>query len=408
MSRDAAKVRDEQLLGRLQQLADTTNNEFGNSLVFLEGSSSRWNDSEVIPTGSLSLDMAIGIGGWPRGRVIEIFGEYSSGKTTLALHSVREAQMMGIPVMYIDAENALDPRYMRKLGVDPEAILINQPSSLQNAIDLIKHVCASAPDIGDDGMLIVLDSIPALAPMEVLDTDAEQQFIGLAARYWSNHLPGIVQSLRKNNVTLIMINQVRATMNMYTPAADSTPGGKALKFNYSIRAQVKRQVDGKGDAEGSKGQTTSVKIVKNKVGSPFREASYYLPSGLPIDYDEEAVDVGIEYGIVWADTKIEDGEEIDKNGWFTYKFRPGDLDAIREDEREGWAESGNNPENFESEFHDDDFGISVYRLGPMKGKLAEYPRLIDRIREHVLEVLNEGDEIIDPDSEDEIARDEQD
>lgn len=423
----SATMPSKEMKSRLRALADETNEARGPSLVYLDGTSARWPDEKIIPTGSLSLDMTLGIGGWPRGRIIELYGEYSSGKTTLALHTVREAQLLGMTVVYIDAENALDPVYMRKLGVNPELMLISQPDSLENGLGLIRHLAESAKEQAPNGLLIVVDSIPAMVSRKRFEADDEQEFMALEPRVWSQKLPIIVPTLAEAGVTLIMLNQMRSSMNMYQSAADTTPGGKALRFYYSVRCEIRRQVDGKRNADGSDGQFTTVKTTKNKVGSPFKEATYYLPAGRPIDYDQETVSVATRYGIVWADTKYEDGDVLDKKGWFAYKFRDGDLDAIREDERdtwvsrarsehalareaalEEWLADGNDEADFtypdlevpefESEWRDDAWGLSVYREGAFTNEITSYPRLVDRIRSYVLDVLNEGDQELDPDA----------
>ena len=370
----------------LQGIREEANNRFADKLNFMEGTAGLWPEDKVIRTGSLGLDLAIGIGGWPRGRIFEIYGMESSGKTTLCLHTIVEAQRAGLLVVYIDAENALDPTYMAKLGVDNELLLIQQPSSLQKAMDLMVHIM----DNSEQPVLFVVDSVPALAPQEVLDAGAEQQTRALAARYWSAQLPKIAGKASRSGSTIMLINQMREGMDMYTPA--TTPGGKAIKFYSSVRVEIKRKVEGKNQEGGSDGQQCNLKVIKNKVGSPFKAASYWLPAGEPIVWANDVVGRATEVFIpnteetvvlenykyepavkATARKKGSDAQWLQKKDWYSYELDQKSIDAMTYDDPEHGYEVGD--------------VLSAFRWGAFIDLVTQWPALIEVIETKVLETL---------------------
>lgn len=391
-------------LSNLDALLAATNAMGKEQLTRLNGTTGRWPNHKIIRTGSLELDMCIGIGGLPRGRICEIYGQESSGKTTLFLHVVAEAQRQGMNVLYIDAESALDPNYCQKLGVDLDLWLINQPDSLESAIDLMAAAMGNSMSADTNDLLIVLDSIPALAAQVVHDTSAEQQTRALNARHWSAQMPKLTKLARQSNSTILLINQMRESMDMYTPA--STPGGKAIKFAASVRIALKRDVEGKKNEGGSDGQFGTIDVVKNKVGSPFKKGSFWLPKGGPIIWEKDVIDTCMAWGeVVYADSQFVDGELISKKGWFALELKKGWLDLIRQDELVKWLEfndlsddDGNLPdgdglhteENFDSEWLDETEVIQAYRLSKFTELISVYPSLIEAMEEALLDTLNTG------------------
>lgn len=366
---------------------------------FMNGVGGRWEDDKIIRTGSLSLDMAIGVGGWPRGRVCEIFGEESSGKTTQCLLSVGHAQKQGVPVVYIDAENALDPTYMRKLGVDVDNLAISQTSILQDVIDL----ALGAMDVFDEldkGGLIILDSIPNMVDRAIYDADADKQTMASSARVWSQQMPKIVTKARKTNTTVICINQVREKIGSYMGGLD-TPGGRALKFAYSLRVAIRRKVEGRNNEDGADGQTIFYKVEKNKVGSPYVRGESYLPAGQPIDWVSDVLDEAVKSGVIIKDMKgtEENGKVFleSKKAWNTYILSRDEVDFYNEtmpqiiEER---REKGEEVEDFEPI----EYGhfISKYQWGNLtKAILADYDILLPFMEQRILNTLSEDDTIAD-------------
>lgn len=386
----------DRIIASLESIREDANNTFADKLNFMEGTSGLWPDDKVIRSGSLGLDLAIGIGGWPRGRIFEIFGMESSGKTTLCLHTIVEAQRAGIPVIYIDAENALDPTYMAKLGVDNELLIIQQPSSLQKAMDLMVHVMENA----GQPVLFVVDSVPALAPQEVLDAGAEQQTRALAARYWSAQLPKIAGKASKTGSTIMLINQMREGMDMYTPA--TTPGGKAIKFYASVRVEIKRKIESseKKLAGGISGQFCELNVIKNKVGSPFKSASYWLPAGEPINFSSDvlarasdAVDPITEETVVLENVKYEaavkatarkkgsDAAFLDKKDNYTYVLAQEDIEAIIYDESANGEDA-----DYECPYEVGD-ALTAFRWPKFVDLMSQWPSLIEVIEGKVLNTL---------------------
>ncbi len=247
---------------------------------------------DVIPSGSLALDAALGIGGYPRGRVIEIYGPESSGKTTLALHAVAEAQKMGGTAAFVDAEHALDVTYAEKLGVNVEDLLVSQPDSGEQALEIVDMLTRSgALDI------IVVDSVAALTPKAELDGDMGDSHMGLQARLMSQALRKLTSSISRSRTMVIFINQIRMKIGVMFGNPETTTGGNALKFYSSVRLDVRRTgAIKKGDEV--LGNETRVKVVKNKLAPPFRQAHFSIMYGEGVSHAGEVLDLGVEHKLV--------------------------------------------------------------------------------------------------------------
>jgi recombination protein RecA len=265
--------------------------QFGKGAVLQLGSRNAQPVS-VISSGSVSIDSALGVGGFPRGRVVEIFGPESSGKTTLALHVIAEAQAAGGCAAFIDAEHALDPTYARKLGVDIDDLLVSQPDCGEQALEITGALVASgAID------LIVIDSVAALVPKAELEGEMGDSFMGLHARLMSQAMRKLTGALSRANTCLIFINQIREKIGVMFGNPETTTGGRALKFYSSVRVEVRRTATLK-DGEQAVGNRTRVKVVKNKVASPFREAEIDIMYGEGISREGDLLDLGAEQAVV--------------------------------------------------------------------------------------------------------------
>ncbi len=266
------------------------------------GQSGVIDEISVIPTGSLGLDVALGIGGIPRGRVTEIYGPESSGKTTLALHVIAEAQHMGGTAAFIDAEHALDPIYAKKLGVNTDELLISQPDTGEQALEIAETLVRSnAVDV------IVIDSVAALVPRAELDGDMGDSLPGLQARLMSQALRKLTAAIARSGGSVIFINQIREKIGIMFGSPETTTGGRALKFYSSIRLDIRRQ-DTIKDGTQAIGVRTKVKVVKNKLSPPFREAEFDVIYGEGISKEGSVLDLAAEHAVV------------EKSGtWYTYK-----------------------------------------------------------------------------------------
>jgi len=274
---------------------------FGKGSVMKLGSRDLGLDTDTVSTGSLGLDIALGIGGLPRGRVIEIYGPESSGKTTLALHAVAEAQKKGGIAAYIDAEHALDPGYAKKLGVDIDEMLISQPDTGEQALEITDTLVRSG---GID--IIVIDSVAALTPKAELEGEMGDSLPGLQARLMSQALRKLTASISKSNTIVLFINQIRMKIGVMFGSPETTTGGNALKFYASVRLDIRR-IGSIKDRDEVVGNQTRVKVVKNKLAPPFKQVEFDIMYGEGVSKTGELIDFGVKAGVV------------EKSGsWFSY------------------------------------------------------------------------------------------
>ncbi|HET6655398.1 MAG TPA: recombinase RecA [Gammaproteobacteria bacterium] len=275
--------------------------QFGKGSVMRLGDGSAIRDVEAVSTGSLTLDIALGVGGLPRGRVVEIYGPESSGKTTLTLQVIAEAQRMGGTAAFVDAEHALDPVYAKKLGVDTEDLLVSQPDTGEQALEITDMlVRSSAVDV------VVIDSVAALTPKAEIEGEMGDSHVGLQARLMSQALRKLTANIKRSNTLVIFINQIRMKIGVMFGSPETTTGGNALKFYSSVRLDIRRiGAIKKGDEVI--GNQTRVKVVKNKVAPPFKRAEFEILYGEGISRQGEVIDLGVEQGL------------IDKAGaWYSY------------------------------------------------------------------------------------------
>lgn len=274
--------------------------QFGKGTVMRLGSEERA-PVEIIPTGSIALDVALGIGGLPRGRIIEIYGPESSGKTTLTLHAIANAQRNGGIAAFIDAEHALDPEYARKLGVDIDALLVSQPDTGEQALEIADMLIRSGSID-----LVVVDSVAALVPRAEIEGEMGDSHVGLQARLMSQALRKLTGGLNQTKTTAIFINQLREKIGVFFGSPETTAGGKALKFYASVRLDIRR-IETLKDGADAVGNRTRVKVVKNKMAPPFKQAEFDILYGVGISREGSLIDFGVEHGIVRK-----------SGAWYTY------------------------------------------------------------------------------------------
>ncbi|MEZ5069845.1 MAG: recombinase RecA [Bacteroidales bacterium] len=314
MSKETNKATNQEKLKALQLTLDKIEKGYGRGTIMKLGDDALENVS-VIPSGSIGLDLALGVGGYPRGRVIEIYGPESSGKTTLAIHAIAEAQRSGGIAAFIDAEHAFDRFYAKKLGVDIENLYISQPDNGEQALEIADHLIRSgAIDI------IVIDSVAALTPKAEIEGEMGDSKMGLQARLMSQALRKLTANINRTNTTCVFINQLREKIGVMFGNPETTTGGNALKFYASVRLDIRRIGQIK-EGEDIQGNRTRVKVIKNKLAPPFRKAEFDILYGEGISKTGEIIDLGVDLNLLkksgswysYGETRLGQGRDAIKN-----------------------------------------------------------------------------------------------
>lgn len=320
----------------IDALVDDLQEKFGEGVIMRLGDVRRV-DVEAIPSGSVSLDMALGIGGVPRGRIIEIYGPESSGKTTLTLHIVANAQKAGGIAAFVDAEHALDPEYAKKIGVDINNLLISQPDTGEQALDIVETLVRT-----NSVAVIVVDSVAALVPKAEIEGEMGDQHVGRQARLMSQALRKLTAIIARSNVTVIFINQIRMKIGVMFGNPETTTGGNALKFYASVRIEIRRAAQIKKD-DSVVGNRVNVKVVKNKVAPPFRTAEFDIMYNEGISQSGDILDTGVKLEVIkksgnsyiFGETKLGVGREVAKaflkvNQPLLQEIEKGIMDKVKE------------------------------------------------------------------------------